>query len=389
MFSETTSGLSYLIAILAVVLSGRIGWTFGLRSSAVRLKALKDELARKADDRNKEIARREDLIASQLNTLREDGALLPSLVRWSNRLQSAVDEGDRQSLLRKSRPAPSAAEKVREANQKARHFKEISETLENRVDLYESIAPWLIEYTELTVGEVLEGLRESTLETSGEDIPALKYLSKTEWETLDEGQRLQKALDNYLNPARRRTPWQVGIDFERYVGYTYEVNGYRVTFHGAKLGLDDLGIDLICEKDDEILIIQCKRLSSIKKIPVRENTIAQLYGASQFYRLKKKIPKNKSIEPVLVTSYELSDQAREFANHLGVQLKENVLIAPYPTIKCNINPSTGERIFHLPFDQQYDNVVIGDVDGEMYASSVDEAFKRGFRHAYRWTGSRA
>jgi hypothetical protein len=91
----------------------------------------------------------------------------------------------------------------------------------------------------------------------------------------------------------------------------------------------------------------------------------------------------------LITSYELSDQAREFAHHLGVELKENIVIPPYPTIKCNVNPSTGERIFHLPFDQQYDNIVIGDVAGEMYATSVEEAVKKGFRHAYRWAGPKA
>ena len=32
----------------------------------------------------------------------------------------------------------------------------------------------------------------------------------------------------------------------------------------------------------------------------------------------------------------------------------------YPMIKCNISPKDGEKIYHLPMDQQYDRVVIGD-----------------------------
>jgi hypothetical protein len=55
-------------------------------------------------------------------------------------------------------------------------------------------------------------------------------------------------------------------------------------------------------------------------------------------------------------------------------------------VKCNINPQTGEKIYHLPFDQQYDRVMIGNVEGEFYAETVAEAESRGFRRAFRWMG---
>ena len=45
---------------------------------------------------------------------------------------------------------------------------------------------------------------------------------------------------------------------------------------------------------------------------------------------------------------------------------------------------TGEKIFHLPFDQQYDSVLIEEERLERYVETVAEAESLGFRHAYRW-----
>ena len=55
-------------------------------------------------------------------------------------------------------------------------------------------------------------------------------------------------------------------------------------------------------------------------------------------------------------------------------------------IKCNINPRTKEKIYHLPFDQQYDKIIIGNNSGEFYAKTVKEARKKGFRRAFRYRG---
>ena len=75
---------------------------------------------------------------------------------------------------------------------------------------------------------------------------------------------------------------------------------------------------------------------------------------------------------------------KRFADFLGVQYKENASIGDYPLIKCNINRTTKERIYHLPFDQQYDRVVISPNSEECYAWTVQEAEDKGFRRAWRW-----
>jgi len=44
----------------------------------------------------------------------------------------------------------------------------------------------------------------------------------------------------------------------------------------------------------------------------------------------------------------------------------------------------GAKIYHLPFDQQYDRTKIISDKGEKYVYTVAEAEKAGFRRAWRW-----
>ena len=54
-------------------------------------------------------------------------------------------------------------------------------------------------------------------------------------------------------------------------------------------------------------------------------------------------------------------------------------------IKCNLS-NNGEKIFHLPFDQQYDKIKIEPEKKEQYVTTVYEAFELGYRRAKRWRG---
>ncbi|NOT01120.1 MAG: hypothetical protein HOP29_10875 [Phycisphaerales bacterium] len=329
----------------------------------------------------------EGLFDETLRGIREDSVLLPSLVRWAQALDEARDKALSLSLQTKRRPAPKAAEEVRLARTESRHNKRALRLAMNRVDLYESLAPWLLEYTDLSLAELIDAMREEkdarASAERGED-PISRYVPKTEWNSLSSSERNQLALDRYCDPRRKRTPWAAGIEYERFVGYTYEKSGYHVTYQGALRGREDLGIDLLCENDACVLIVQCKRLSQEKQLPVRENVVAQVFGSAEFYRMCSGTP--KPVRPVLATTYRLSDEASRFAGHLKVNLKEHFAIAQYPMIKCNVSRVDGQRIYHLPLDQQYDNAVIGDREDEFYASTVNEAESAGFRRAFRWRG---
>ncbi|CAN5242761.1 hypothetical protein BH23BAC2_BH23BAC2_18110 [soil metagenome] len=94
--------------------------------------------------------------------------------------------------------------------------------------------------------------------------------------------------------------------------------------------------------------------------------------------------KINGIYPYLIYTNELSDVAKSFANALGVRTLKIPMLKYYPCIKCNINQSTGEKIYHLPFDQQYDNTKINIQKGNLWASTVLEAEEKGFRRAWKW-----
>jgi len=327
-------------------------------------------------------------VKETLDHLMKESVLLPRLVRWVDRVKKYEDEKLVKYLRTKKHPAHKASEEVKLAKAKAREYKKEVEIARIRVELYEHLAPWLIDFTDYSLEDILFSLREekeSNVLHDDEKDPVSKYLTKLEWQKLTVSQRNQLALDRYNNPHRKRSLWRVGIAYERFIGYEFEQQGYRVEYFGATHKKEDLGIDLICENEYTILIVQCKRLSRIKGMPVRENVVAQTYGTTQLYKMQKET--TKKVVPVIVTSYELSDEAKRFAEYLDVTVFSNYKLVEYPMIKCNISRLTGERIYHLPMDQQYDKAIIGDTEGEFYAYTVAEAESQGFRRAFRWTGN--
>ena len=94
--------------------------------------------------------------------------------------------------------------------------------------------------------------------------------------------------------------------------------------------------------------------------------------------------------PVFITTTTLSPVARDAADWLKIKVREShPLSKSYPMIKCNINSATGERIYHLPFDQQHDRTNIIPSTGDFYAETTAEAEAKGFRRAHRYRGDRS
>lgn len=210
------------------------------------------------------------------------------------------------------------------------------------------------------------------------------YLSKEEYQALSTTERNQLALDRYRN-SHSKSKWQIGRDYEQYVGYQYRKKGYEVDDFGSYMGLEDLGRDIIAKKDDRILIIQCKYWSSIKQI--HEKHITQLYGTMVSYCIENNVEPGK-VKGVLITNIQLSAMAKKMAKHLEIEYLENYPMGQYPCIKCNVgHDEFGKtKIYHLPFDQQYDVTKISK-NGEFYAMTVAEAEAAGFRRTFKWFGS--
>ena len=112
----------------------------------------------------------------------------------------------------------------------------------------------------------------------------------------------------------------------------------------------------------------------------------QHFATTMHYQITEKLNKKIKLKPVFYATIDYSDMAKKVAKALKTELHTEKLKKDYPMIKCNINPGTKEKIFHLPFDQQYDKIIIGNTPGEFYAKTVNEAVKKGFRRAFRYRG---
>lgn len=261
---------------------------------------------------------------------------------------------------------------------------------------YESLFPWLTDY----LGENVDDLLSSKNDDIKTDIekydPVQSYMTDIEYTKLSPTKRNQIALNRYW--SSKKTSWQIGRDYERYIGFLYEMRGYKVQYYGIEKGYEDLGRDLVCIKNGSIEIIQCKYWSKSKNIPIRENHINQLFGTTvkHFIDLSSQNKlenflleyRKKTIKASLITSVFLSETAKKFATSLGINFIENLdFDFNYPSIKCNINLSTKEKIYHLPFDLSYDKVQIDLERGECYVKTIEEAENLGFRRSYKWLGS--
>lgn len=246
---------------------------------------------------------------------------------------------------------------------------------------WESLFPWLSDFKEVPVQEAW--LYKDTKYEKDYDF-AKNWISPVEYQKLSSEKRNQLSLDRYRK--RKKSNWEAGIEYERYVGYLLEKDGWIVEYRGALLGLEDMGVDLVATKNKANIAVQCKRWSSWKTI--HENSICQLLGSAAAMSVSSK---SKTYSPVFICTCPMSETAKKIADYLNVKCVElpvtNSTLETYPCIKCNIGKD-GSKIYHLPFDQQYDKISISNKKGAIFAATVKEAEEKGFRRAYRWTGNK-
>ena len=198
------------------------------------------------------------------------------------------------------------------------------------------------------------------------------YLSDEEWNSLSSTQRNQLALDRWVKSNHNNHV--IGMLYELYISSRLRNEGFATVEYGIKHGLADLGRDIIAKKGNKTLIVQCKNWSNNKVI--HENVVTQLKGTSLEYEIAHE---DENVIPFLISTTQVSSTAEKFAKLLGVEIRI-VPLGKFPMIKCNINGTN--KIYHLPFDQQYERAEINK-SGEFYAWTVEEAEAAGFRRALR------
>ena len=391
-------GTLLVVVVAAVVFGGAYGW-FSDKSKKLKANEFNLKLHREIEEekkkfeqvagaRTKEIDRREiylNEIRAQFSTGFIQGRRwLAMLIAEADR---AFDDSISAHLRHKKHPAQKAAEEVAEARAERRIYKEKAKFLEYQLLSLKEYFPFLEEYENVILDESVSLLPNGTnLDAPEDSDPVLRFVQKTDYDQMPTAQRNQLALDRYLNG--KLSPVTIGRLYERCLGYQYEQAGWKVEYHGILKGLEDLGRDLICSKGNAIKIVQAKCWSKEKLI--YEKHIFQLFGTTQMYSIDHKMSDlfSATITGQLVTTTNLSPMARKVAERLKIEVVECCpLDKKFPMIKCNINQATKEKIYHLPFDQQYDRTKIIPELGECYASTTAEAEQMGFRRAFRHLGN--
>lgn len=300
-------------------------------------------------------------------------------------VQSLIDNYKAQYLKFKKRPSKKGSEIVQQVKKEKRDLNKKLKILEFELKTYEQYFPIIEDFKDYILEDDSFLINEEGVVTRDDKDydPVQKFLSPEEYKKLSTDKKNQKALDRYI--AKKHSKLEIGRLYERYIGYLYELEGWTVKFFGIIEGFDDLGRDLICSKGNEVHIVQTKNWSRFKII--REKYMYQHFATTTHYELQNKTKKKKiKVTPVFYSTIDYSDMAKEVAKALKINIKTEKYSKNYPMIKCNVNPRTKEKIYHLPFDQQYDKIIIGNTPGEFYVKSVKQAVEKGFRRAFRYRG---
>jgi hypothetical protein len=377
--------LVYLVLFFLTV--GFVSWLMGVVGDRIkRVESIKADYDAKLRQRETEYREKADELEKDKLSFefmyREKSSGFPWLAGAYSDYLELKDLRIAEILENKRRPAIRTAEALRESSKRRVKAERLWRILKYKLEYYESLFPWLVDFDgeELDdlIRQVLDGTPAAAADTDVD--PVSKLLTSAEFASLSTAQKNQLALDRYL--SGRKSKWEIGRDYERYIGHHFDVSGWHVQFHGILEGFADLGRDLIATKGERTVIVQCKCWSSEKQI--HEKHVFQLFGSVEAYKLDYGV---KDVQGLLVTSTALSERARRFADHLGIDYWEGDKLVPYPLIKCNVSHRDGTKIYHLPFDQQYDRTTIDRERRECYVQTVAEAEALGFRRVWRWHGT--
>ena len=272
-------------------------------------------------------------------SLIEATTAFPSLIEAIKLFEEYKDNQIYRKLKNKARPAKRAAEEVKEQTRLRREADQRERQKQFIIEYYEYNAPFLVDLKDEFLQRPSISEDNSYFEYTEEERkdPISKFISPEKYRILSVVERNQLALDRYIE--RYKSNAHIGRIYERYIGYIFESDGYEVEYHGIKRGVEDLGIDLICNKGNSTILIQCKNWSRFKTI--HENQIFQFFGTVYKYKQEHS---GRNIRAMFYCTTKVSDLSRQFATDLGIELKENYhLDKHYPCIKCNVSGATGEK----------------------------------------------
>lgn len=199
-------------------------------------------------------------LKEQLQTLEKQPQTVT--IRWiASQFSEFLDASAKETirlLTHRKHPALKSAEVVRDEVAKRKEAERLAREYRLRCEYIEQLFPFLADVIDpgedsLVEQEFWDGERPWE---EVEDESA-RWLTQSEFEQLSSAEKEQLALDRYL-ARKKKSRWEVGMEYEDFVGYEFERDGFQVEYVGMAEGLKDMGRDLICQKGHKVFVVQCK-----------------------------------------------------------------------------------------------------------------------------------
>jgi len=112
--------------------------------------------------------------------------------------------------------------------------------------------------------------------------------------------------------AKMKEAKQKGEEYEKFIAGHFKLEGYDIYLNGIKKSYKDKGIDIICSKDEEVILIQCKNWKRNSKYKIKHNHLKEFIGNCTAYANENNILE-KDIKLKFITSnYILDSCAKKY-----------------------------------------------------------------------------
>ena len=143
-----------------------------------------------------------------------------------------------------------------------------------------------------------ENLKQKVLELE-------EYEKKIKKITFEENRK--ERFKNYLKTASNK-----GKEFEEFVAGHYKLNGYDIRLNGIQEGRKDKGIDIICAKDEELILIQCKNWKEDSKYKINHEKLKAFVGCCTEYVNEHKLFDRNVKLKFITSNYILDESGKKF-----------------------------------------------------------------------------
>jgi len=103
-----------------------------------------------------------------------------------------------------------------------------------------------------------------------------------------------------------------GKEFEEFVAGHFKLDGYDIYLNGIKKGKKDKGIDIICTKDDELILIQCKNWKENSTYKINHEKLKAFVGCCTDYVNEHNLFHKKLKLKFISSNYILDDSGKKY-----------------------------------------------------------------------------